>query len=331
MTYKYPGSSGGGATAFTDLTDASSVDLPTINNPLATALADNAGGYATGAVHFDGANSSLVNAALSAYDSYLCSFSMWFKYAELQDDKAIWFADVANNDDPGLKFASVTGRPFVLFSDADASHEIDTTAVSTPSANEWHHMLCSVNGLTKELKLYIDDIDVTGSVQGTVDGPVSALNGLSFNLGDDSYGTGFVGDVADFWLAANCSLLQDGDIPEAVRRNFISANGGPVDLGADGSTPTTTTPHIFFHAEPGDEVATFQVNRGTGGSFTVVGSLTAADSAPSAKPSLVNPMTGAGDLIVGGVEGLPERLANPGAGTFNLQSVDGVLVWTAAS
>lgn len=41
-------------------------------------------------------------------------------------------------------------------------------------------------------------------------------------------------------------------------------------------------------------------------------------------------MTGAGDLVRGGAAGVPTRLANPGAGTFNLQSVDGTLAWTAA-
>jgi len=44
--------------------------------------------------------------------------------------------------------------------------------------------------------------------------------------------------------------------------------------------------------------------------------------------NLGNPMTGAGELVMGGTSGLPTRLANPGEGTFALQSIDGELTWT---
>lgn len=54
-------------------------------------------------------------------------------------------------------------------------------------------------------------------------------------------------------------------------------------------------------------------------------------AAVAADVGFANPMTSAGDLIGGGVSGAAARLANPGAGTFNLQSVDGALTWTAES
>lgn len=38
----------------------------------------------------------------------------------------------------------------------------------------------------------------------------------------------------------------------------------------------------------------------------------------------------AGDLIVGGPDGTPERLAIPEKGTHNLQVVDGVVTWSPA-
>jgi hypothetical protein len=40
-------------------------------------------------------------------------------------------------------------------------------------------------------------------------------------------------------------------------------------------------------------------------------------------------LTTVGDLMVGGVAGAQARLANPGAGTFALQSIEGVLTWVA--
>lgn len=66
-------------------------------------------------------------------------------------------------------------------------------------------------------------------------------------------------------------------------------------------------------------------------SATVTMLLRGGPAADAADVGFANPMTTAGDLIGGGIAGAAARLANPGAGTFNLQSVDGVLTWTAAA
>jgi len=64
---------------------------------------------------------------------------------------------------------------------------------------------------------------------------------------------------------------------EANRRKFIDAIGKPVFLGSDGSLPTGVAPAMFFS---GDSTA-FATNRGTGGPFTLTGSLTNASTSPS--------------------------------------------------
>jgi hypothetical protein len=53
------------------------------------------------------------------------------------------------------------------------------------------------------------------------------------------------------------------------RDKFRSGTGHPVDLGADGSTPTGTQPLIYFHNAYG----TFGTNLGSGGNFSVNGAL----------------------------------------------------------
>jgi hypothetical protein len=71
--------------------------------------------------------------------------------------------------------------------------------------------------------------------------------------------------------------LTGASISPATIAKFFSAAGKPVALGADGSTPTGTAPRIFFS---GDN-SSFATNKGTGGSFTLTGSLTNASTSPS--------------------------------------------------
>ena len=65
------------------------------------------------------------------------------------------------------------------------------------------------------------------------------------------------------------------------RRKFLSAGGKPVFLGADGSLPTGTAPIIYQHLDDGEAVANFATNRGTGGDFTITGTLDTGSTSPS--------------------------------------------------
>jgi hypothetical protein len=73
--------------------------------------------------------------------------------------------------------------------------------------------------------------------------------------------TGVVFELADFWMSFDQSFLVGGVIPEELILKFRTADGKPVDLGADGSTPTGTAPQIF---RTGDATA-FLINVGSGG------------------------------------------------------------------
>ena len=114
---------------------------------------------------------------------------------------------------------------------------------------------------------------------------VTNTNGVPFYIGTDTFGQGgdgsnnFVGmSMADLWIAPGVSLLDNnGYIPEATRRKFISANGKPVDLGSDCSAPTGTAPAVCFSGD----ATTFGTNKGTGGTFTLTGTLTDASTSPS--------------------------------------------------
>lgn len=291
--------------------------------------------YAIGAVHFYGGTSALMSEALTCTDSGDLSLSFWFRAPAPGGASPIFTVDPANYG----TFGSNGGAGAISFAvdngDNSENYSVDSTAPAYDGL--WHHVLAAFKADTAgtgaaQAVICIDGVDVTGALQNNINPAFDiAISGRPFWLGEDSFGAGTQMDIADFWFAPGQSLLVDGLIPTDTILKFATSDGSPVDLGEDGSTPTGIAPAIFFHRADGAAASTFTTNRGTGGVFTVVGDITAVDARPKFKIDVgfANPMTATGDMIGGGTSGAAVRLANPGAGTFNLQSIDGVLTWTA--
>lgn len=145
-------------------------------------------------------------------------------------------------------------------------------------ASGWHNFLCSWDVGIGATHLYIDDSDdeaggstatnVTLDYSKTTQ-TVGAVSGGSAKLD---------GDLFDFYV--NLDEYLDLDVT-ANRRKFIDAAGKPVFLGADGSEPTGNQPLMFHHIDSGAAASTFGDNLGTGGAFSITGSLTIAATSPT--------------------------------------------------
>jgi len=246
--------------------------------------------FTAGAVHFDGANTSLVNAALaSGADSGLLSFSFWVYWRGSEGTGGeVWTVDAENNFSSSMYYHSGGSSSDSDFGSAGRSDRLLINDGNQLPLQQWAHVICSVDASTGEPlgKLYVNGVEKAVAAVAAGALPfVIAIDGLSFRLGEDTYSEGIIGDLAEFWFAPGQSLLNEsGEIPPETIAKFYNA-GAPVDLGADGSTPTGTAPAIYFHATVGDEVATFPVNQGTGGEFSVVGTLAAATTHPGAAPA----------------------------------------------
>ena len=142
--------------------------------------------------------------------------------------------------------------------------------------NQWNCMLFSFNtsATDKSIRWYHNDAD-----QGATN-PTSLTT--NFNFGGGS-GTGrqmsvasgfaqspFCGAIAEVYYAPNQFI--DFDI-ESNRRLFLNADGTPVDLGADGSTPTGSKPITYLSLREGEGAEQFGVNRGIGADLSVVGNV----------------------------------------------------------
>ncbi|MCR4341863.1 MAG: hypothetical protein NUW01_18460, partial [Gemmatimonadaceae bacterium] len=143
----------------------------------------------------------------------------------------------------------------------------------------WNHLAWAYNLATPVAYLYINgaDAEVAGSTEtdDTIDYTVT------------NHGIGGRPDVAGSLLNADLAdvLIAFGeffDISNSANLlKLRSAAGKPLNLGANGATPSGSQPIMFFRRAPGAAASTFATNLGGGGDFTITGALTNATTSPS--------------------------------------------------
>lgn len=135
------------------------------------------------------------------------------------------------------------------------------------SGTGWHHFLAAADASRVDLVIDGTDFSTTPTRNpGTI--PFSVMDSYFVQSGGAR-----IDDLAEVWLDDSYMDVRDS----SVYRKFISAAGKPVSLGANGSKPTGSAPLIYLRG-PAASVAT---NKGTGGDFTVTGTLTDASTSPS--------------------------------------------------
>jgi len=141
--------------------------------------------------------------------------------------------------------------------------------------NQWNCMLFSFNASAtdKGIRWYHNDADQ--SAPNSVDtlhnfGGSGSNSGTSMSVAGKIGQAPFAGAIAELYYAPNQFI--DFDI-ESNRRLFLNADGTPVDLGADGSTPTGSKPITYLSLREGEGAEQFAVNRGIGADLSVVGNV----------------------------------------------------------
>jgi hypothetical protein len=224
------------------------------------------------AARFDGGTYATRGGGLtSAANSKMLTASFWFKIAEGHTGgRILHVANSVGGGDTGvtrLVLAGGTTAPNFVGTNA-AGTEIVNINGGSVTTGFWHHALLSFD-LSDPAKrhFYVDDVS-TLTVGTYID------DTIDFTKEDWAVGARpdgnvkYSGDLADLWFAPG--VYFDLSV-EQNRRKFISDLKSPVDLGAMGELPTTIPPAIFLSGP----AAGWQVNRGYGGGFTLVGSPTA--------------------------------------------------------
>jgi hypothetical protein len=245
--------------------------------PPGFAVGGGGGGYTANAVTFDGTNDYLTRGGglTGAADSKLFTASFWMKSAVDSANSRILqnavgsagrFQIIKNSNDGITVIGTNAAASGILI--------VNSSNDSVEAADGWVHVLMSMDmSDTAKRHMYIDDVSDL-SVSSYFD------DTLEFTTDDWLIGAfptliqKYNGDLAELWFSIGTYI--DFSVT-ANRRKFIDASLKPVDLGADGSTPTGTAPIIYL-ANP---LASWETNLGTGGGFTENGALAAAGSSPS--------------------------------------------------
>lgn len=168
---------------------------------------------------------------------------------------------------------------FIIFAKNSAS--INILAIATSAAyspgTTWLNVLASWNLATGATNLYINNVSdnvVTTATNDTID---YAGAGNNCYVGSQNTNLLMDGALSELWF--DTSFI---DLSVAGNRAKFISGGYPVNLGSTGQTPTGSSPLLYLK----NPASTFYTNSGTGGNFTVTGSLAIASSSPSgAAPS----------------------------------------------
>jgi len=235
------------------------------------------GGYTAKAVHFDG-STFLQNLTLACTNSTSLLTNVWVRAASWAGAPALWSSD-PNNNGLALEINNSGNdhmEQYLLDGMGSLFYASDAAALDL---NTWINYLIATDTNhdegSKVCVIYRTNTLATPGA-GTDTGPAfsSPFSGKEFDVGSDTIGDPFTGDMADFSFWPNTSVIVGGDIPLATRRLFIDASNKPVDPAT--AIATLGTPPILFS---GDHT-TFPTNQGSGGAFSLTGSLTDASTHP---------------------------------------------------
>jgi hypothetical protein len=231
-----------------------------------------ASGPALTAVRYS-SDMGLTNASVTIPDSPLTLFSVWLNLDSIVNGGNTFVNfDYLNNEVPFLGIFNIGPGIQLQFGASFLTYVAATGAF--PFDGNWHNLMFASDtnhaAGQKIFQLYLDDVPVSTTVSN--DGPAfsNPTNGQTFTISDGfQQGAPITGEIFDYWLG--CGQFLDLSVT-ANRRKFIDGSGKPMALGTDGELPTGTSPAVFCHGN----ASTFATNQGTGGAFTLTGTLTDA-------------------------------------------------------
>ena len=156
---------------------------------------------------------------------------------------------------------------------------IATSSIGYTAGATWLHLLMSWNlAVAGSGRFYINDASA-GTFSTYTDDTIDYDGATDWSVGAATAGTTkFDGCLAEIYFMPGTyidfSLVSN-------RRKFISASGKPVSLGSTGALPTGTAAMCYFHLDDGEAVANFATNRGTGGDYSITGTLATGSTSPS--------------------------------------------------
>ena len=234
------------------------------------------GEFVVNAVNFDGTNDWLNRSLLVGANSENVLLSLWFNI--LGGDAALKSLFQSSTNSIQVHRQGTNKFNILLRTSTPTTIWGVTTTILFDTVNNpgWHHMLIAAElDVTPVAKIYIDDVEAGITTEtAPTNGSVAFADGGNWGVGATATGSvKFDGDLSEVY----CTNEYLDITVKANRRKFITAGLKPVDLGADGSTPTGTQAAFFFSGP----TINWHANLGSGGVFIENGALANAASSPS--------------------------------------------------
>ena len=229
-------------------------------------------GFAPLAADFDGTNDSMARgAALTGIaNSYTGILSFWLRLDG--GDGASQMVCQTGPDDYIQILRNASNKMRVTLQNGGSGVYIFETVSTYTASATWRHFLASwdsTGGGTSHL--YVNDVSDKTVISGSTGAIITLGSSTNFYICIDTIaGRRVNGALTELYFAP--AQYLDFSI-ESNRRKFISSDGKPVDLGATGSTPTGTAPIAYQTVRAGGVATDMATNRGTGGNFTITGTL----------------------------------------------------------
>lgn len=168
---------------------------------------------------------------------------------------------------------SSSARPRVTTFDTSGTVNSQWTTTDVTALEGWTHLMASWDlADANKIESYVDGADQSEAYATRTDSNINHTAGQFGICGRPTGNTGISrwhGRIAELWFTPTYVDLT----VEATRLKFRTAAGKPASLGATGAVPTGSQPLLYMR-----DFADFKLgrNRGSGGNFTVNGTLVAA-------------------------------------------------------
>lgn len=253
--------------------------IPGAANPPLMLKSGAAAPYTANASDFDGTNDYMARGAAltGAVDGTQGIFNLWFRQDALGGG-ANRNLFIGENGTVAFRLNAVDGFSINLQNDA-SSRTLTYASTTTFTTGGWHQILSSwdtnFGAASKLIKVMIDGVQDTGAVTDASLAFSSFYQDTNWGIGASEIGSSkFNGCMSEFYFNTVAYL----DVTQAANLAlFRTAGGKPANLGATGASPTGTQPLIYLPSA----AASFGTNAGSGGNFTITGSLDVCSTSPS--------------------------------------------------
>ena len=226
------------------------------------------------AVVFDGTNDYLSKSGTFTGAANAKEFTLSFWIKRSQTDAAFLIDSAGAN--VGLKL-EILDNDHLRIRAFNAATLLDVETASNVFDNgSWHHVLMSVDLTNSSTRaIYIDDVADSATWTTYTNTVIDWTGVTGLYIGATSAGASKVAaSIAEFYLHTGSYVdLSDS----ANRRKFITANGRPAMRDYNGGYQGAGQPKLWLSGA----TASWHINKGSGGGFTLTGALTTAPTLPA--------------------------------------------------